>query len=484
MNKVEMIRSIDLGKGIAEMDTELIKHYITNNQTSSMIKGKNNIVLGAKGTGKSSILKYIISEKDKYLELKDKVILKAMNHEGDLVFKELLSKADGLDEDDFIVSWKIYFISLIWNELESDLSKSKELRNYLKKHNIILKSSDLKQMIKRAVAFAKLFQYKLTDINGFEHSIELKSEVAMEYIENVVNKKEEAFDADYVYTIINRFLEEMASEVWIMIDRVDEAIINNPELETKALRALLRTFNAIQSFDKIKLKLMLRDDIFRNITTSGFVALSHIEVHCTPPIIWTKDDLMVFIVRRIFSQLEVREYYGITIDIESITAESARDLFYTMFEEKVDTGAKKPETYDWIYNHLSDGDKRVTPRDFIIFFETFFSLMEASELSHPSDGVKISRKPFVFKQAWITTSEKKLEMQIYAEYYELKESIEKFRGGKAKHNITTLTELFGEEVNHIISSLVKLGVLYKGNNYYEVPFLYRAGLEVRNGNAY
>lgn len=484
MNKIEMLANIELGKATAETDFNLIDHYVTLSQTTSMIKGKNSIVLGAKGTGKSSILKYIVSEKDKYETLINKKILKAMNHEGELVFKELLAKAKDLNEDDLILSWKIYFISLVWKEFSDDLSSIKVLSKYLMKHNIVLNGKDFKQMIGKAVAFTKLFQYSCTDGNGFEHSIGLKPEEVIEYIQKVESMKEEAFDADLVYSMINEYLEENESEIWIMIDRVDEAIVNNPELETKALRALLRTFNALQSVNRIKLKLMLRDDIFNNVTNNGFAALSHIAAHCTTPIMWTPEQLLVFIVRRMFSNKEVREFYNITSPTEDIDAEEARKLFYLMFDSKVDKGQKKPDTFSWIYKHLSDGAGNATPRDFINFFDALFSQMESSERSHPSEGTRLTYKPSLFKKAWFLASEMKLNTQIYAEYYEFKDKIEKFRGGKARHNDTTLRTLFGEESDSIKSSLVKMGVLNKGTIYYEIPYLYRAGLGVKNGNAY
>lgn len=481
MNKVDVLKEIKLGQGIAELDSILLKHYIQNTQTNNLINGNKSIVLGAKGTGKSSILKYIENEKDNNKQLKNKKIIFAMNHTGEPVFKEMLSKSIGLCEDDLIMSWKIYFINLIWKEYERDLSELKELEKYLKKHQIVFDSSPIKQMITRAVAFSKLFQYSCKDGNGFEHSIGLSPEKVIEYIDAV--KDIEPFDVNKVLSSINVFLEEKNIDIWIMIDRVDEAIINNPELETKALRALLRTFNDLVQFDNICLKLMLRNDLFNTVTNNGFAALSHISAHCTPPIEWDSDQLLLFIVKRIFSNDDVKKFFNINYKIEEISIKDAYDLFYMMFDEKVEKGPKKSKTFNWIYNHLVDGSGFATPRDFINYFEFLFSIMEKSERSQPTEGSKFSYKPSVFKEAWTKTSEKKLTTQIYAEYNELKPSIEKFKDKKARHKLSTLEDLLGNDYLSITETLVKIGFFIKENNYYEIPFLYRSFLNIKNGEA-
>lgn len=71
-------------------------------------------------------------------------------------------------------------------------------------------------------------------------------------------------------------MEAHGLEVWFVLDRLDEAFAGFPEIEVPALRALLRTFLDLNEFKNIRLKLFVRNDLFRRITGSSFVNLTHV----------------------------------------------------------------------------------------------------------------------------------------------------------------------------------------------------------------
>ena len=70
-------------------------------------------------------------------------------------------------------------------------------------------------------------------------------------------------------------LKKAELSIWLMIDRLDEIFPRRTDLETKALRGLLRTTRLFTSED-IRVKIFLRDDMLEQIvsTGEGFTALT------------------------------------------------------------------------------------------------------------------------------------------------------------------------------------------------------------------
>ena len=71
-------------------------------------------------------------------------------------------------------------------------------------------------------------------------------------------------------------LEASEFKIWFLLDRLDVAFADSPELEANALRALFKTYLDLIGFENFKLKIFLRSDIWGKITKKGFREATHI----------------------------------------------------------------------------------------------------------------------------------------------------------------------------------------------------------------
>lgn len=68
---------------------------------------------------------------------------------------------------------------------------------------------------------------------------------------------------------MNNLLREKEKFVWIVLDRLDEIVVNNIDLENLTLKGLLLAYRDLSDLSNIKIKIFLRDDIYNRVTTIG-----------------------------------------------------------------------------------------------------------------------------------------------------------------------------------------------------------------------
>ena len=137
-------------------------------------------------------------------------------------------------------------------------------------------------------------------------------------------------------------LERAKSKLWIAFDRLDVAFLDSPDLERNSLRALFRAYNDLKSKENIKLKIFVRDDVWRRITDGGFRKASHITK--TADIRWTGANLLNLVVLRLISSRKLCKYLKVKADDVRGSYEKQVETFYRIFPEKVDTG-RNPSTF-------------------------------------------------------------------------------------------------------------------------------------------
>ena len=74
---------------------------------------------------------------------------------------------------------------------------------------------------------------------------------------------------DNLFAVLDDVLSENNLRVWVLLDRLDVAFVENHELEANALRALIRAYADLKSRDQISIKIFLREDIWKRITEKG-----------------------------------------------------------------------------------------------------------------------------------------------------------------------------------------------------------------------
>lgn len=492
MTKKELLENIYFGESIAEQEADKLKNYFFQTDFwRSVRSGKNDIVYGAKGAGKSAIYMSLVNDKD-YLFDESILVSLAENPQGDTAFYNLTNDPP-TTEIEFVRLWKLYFLVITSRVLEDygiDDKPSSRIRQILIDCNLVPAQNKLASFLKVCYDFMKSFR------NGKEISTtaEFDSMTGMyagqKFSLSFGEPTKSDFDKglipiDHAFDLLEETLISNKVNLWIIIDRLDVAFSESEELEINALRALFKAYLDLAQYKTINIKIFLRDDIWQKITNSGFREASHITKF--QYLSWTKESLLNLLIRRILDNpLLINEY---KINRQEILADINKQeaLFYKLFPNQVDLGSKKPTTLDWALSRTRDGKGVNTPRELI----QLFSHARTIELKKLETGINnleneqiISRQSL--KEAVEEVSKQRMEQTIYAEFPKYREQIEKLRGDKADQTLDTLANKWStsmDETEKIIKELVKIGFLEPRGSTYRVPFLYRPYLEILQGSA-
>jgi len=281
-------------------------------------------------------------------------------------------------------------------------------------------------------------------------------------------------------------LKKADLKLWIMLDRLDEVFPRRTKLEQIALRALLRTTRNFPT-EMIRIKLFLRDDIFENVLLGieGFTALSHVEARRAPSLRWGISEIKLMIVKRFSANPRLRHFCKVDkARVEQNDMEHANEIFDTIFPPQVVPGKNQSSTTDWIYHHCEDGRAAVTPCDVIDLLE-FAIKAQVDQLQRGVDPGGHLISGVALKEAHNELSKKKCRTYLEAEFPGFWRDIKRFENAKAEHNEKSLQQLLGPKWSEKTEDLVGLGFLSKrpGGSYI-IPFLFRAGMGIRQGKAF
>ncbi|MBV4429547.1 P-loop ATPase, Sll1717 family [Clostridium tyrobutyricum] len=483
MDKIQLLKSLNLGNSIAEQDKNLSDYFIYTNYVEDLIGDKYDIVRGAKGSGKTAMLLAVSKNQSKYKKLHDVILVQAINLQGDPYFKSVFDKiSKEVKQQELIDSWKIYIINLVWNKITNKFSEHKQLEKYLKQHKLVIRSNKLLEKVLYAFQGIKV-------TNKFNSDGSVTQSVKYEKTDSkskdcLVNK---IIDFNYVFSEINRILVKNNYKVWIMMDRLDDAFPDKTNKSILALKSLLYAYKDISTYDNFKIKIFLRNDIYYNITSNGFTSLTHVAAKALNPIQWNKDKLSQLLVKRVLFNKEFNKYLdSYNINYNNLNNEDCRNnILELLFKKQVDVGKNNPDTLGWIINHITDGLGIVTPRDLISIVDKARRYqIEEWKLNDKNIGEKYLVGSSSIRQAYLEISQEKLETQLYAEYPSLRKHIEKFANSKAEHNEESLKKMLGIRWKSRIKNLVDIGFIEEKKNTWKVPFVYREGLNISQGKAF
>lgn len=496
MEKIEILKNIKFGERIAEEEVEnLAKYFVTTEDWRRLFENEIDVIYGTKGAGKSALYAILDSKRE---ELFDRNILltTAENPRGTTVFEGLKSNPP-TTEVEFVRLWKLYLLIITVSEFDEwGLSNKKftEIKNLLQGSNLIPYQKGLKLILKVCRDYIRQFiniesiqpGVDLNEATGLPSNVNLK----VSFREPSIGEQKSGIRSiEYLFNLLEKALKEENFSLWIAIDRLDVAFSENIELETNALRALFKVYRDLAPYSQIKIKIFLRDDIWKRITEEGFREASHITKTLT--ITWNKETLVNLIMRRILSNDVVVREYEINVDKVFNYYSTQESLFYRFFPEQIDVGDKKPKTIEWILGRVRDGKGIIAPREVIhLLNESKQEQIRRMEIGQNDLENEWLIGRTAFKSALDQVSKVRLEQTIYAEYPTLKEYIQKLEGEKTEQNLETLSKIWNvenEEAKKITKRLVDIGIFEeKGDNRnprYWVPFLYRNELKMIQGSA-
>jgi hypothetical protein len=278
-------------------------------------------------------------------------------------------------------------------------------------------------------------------------------------------------------------------KAWILLDRLDVAFAEDVRLEANSLRALFRAYLDLLAYPSIQLKIFLRTDIWKRITSEGFREASHVTRHIT--INWNRNSLLNLVVRRAIYNMSIAEAYSVTAELARKPVSEQENFFYRLFPDQVDVGPNKPTTFDWLLTRTRDGSQLNAPRELIHFLNSLREMqVKRMELGEPEpDGEKLFARAS-FKDALPEVSKVRLEQTLYAEHSEMKPWIEKLRGEKTLHTPESLAAIWDTSADQATAQALELAAIgflevrgSKQEPSFWVPFLYRDALDLVQGSA-
>ncbi len=510
----EILRDLNLGNPIAELDTSLDDARIETPTFDGVVRDEYDIVTGRKGAGKTAIYRLISHELSSYfLNTQRVVILSGVNSTGESIFNHFKSDFEKFDEAEFENFWKLYIITLIYNQFlnnpqyETYLSDCKEeIKNFKRACDSagipdIKSQMDRKDMIGWVLNTFKKLRIKgaiATDTSNpnlllFTGSVDFDNKTKVDQKEIV---------SLYVETIgksLAVILKKSRLKIWVVLDRLDEVFERYSMIEFNGLRGLLRSYKSFelpQQSELFRLKIFLRDDIKEFLTNSEvfkkyyplkkippLAAATHIFAKESPVLSWTEDEIEQLILMRLLISNELRRHLGIDPKIRrSELYDLMRDkrqritLWNQIFPEKITNSS----SLVWMYSRLRDSNGVVTPRSVIDMLNAAKNYQLKKLVTNFQDSSHIFTVEAI-KEGIVDASKKKLELDIYNEFPTEQANI-KLIGNYGKHKLskTDLIELFGNNWSIVAESLRRIGVLrfVKNSNDYMVEFVFRSALGI------
>ncbi len=482
----DLLAKLDIGNSVAEFDVQLQSYFLETQIYMDFINDKYDIISGDKGTGKTAIYKIVRDRYRSIPELKDVELIAGFNDSGNPIFRRL-SETEILSEVQYITIWKNYIISLIGNYI-LDVCEGAYTQS-MEELDRILQALDLRT---RNASASTVFSRILDLINRIRAEIELRiTETGFPAIWSRLDfsgtpiqevNHQRIINSDDALQILDQCLSDLDIRVWMILDRLDEAFAGFQNIEIPALRALLRTYLDMQAYTNIKLKLFVRNDLFRKVIKGGFVNLTHVNARRIE-IRWLPEDLFSLLCRRIKNSEDFLNSLGVSADIDD------EALFSIIFPPQIDKGSKKPKTWNWILARIRDGNNVLPPRNLIDLVNETKQAQLRREERNPrefKDGVYLF-EPDALKRGLEALSEKRVHDTLLAESGEIAQYIEAFKGSKAEHNKETIKRILGvtdEELERILDELKSIGFLEVVGENYKIPMLYRIGLNITQGKAF
>jgi hypothetical protein len=494
-----LLLGLDLGSSVAETDTLLGTARVETSAFTDLLQDKVDLIPGTKGSGKSALFRIFVDFLPLHLlERRKVVIAHGVEKHGDNVFHAFKDRFDKLSEDDFVSFWCIYLTSLAHEQF----IKGELYRPYLTKAQREIDS------FRQACATARIpdiqarkslweildwtlyvlqtwrprLRYKLPE-GGGEIEVDL---FGRRPGPEVKEKSAEEPDVPRYVSGIKDTLEALLRHtdlaIWLMIDRLDEVFPRRSDLETKALRGLLRAMRLFAS-QQIRIKVFLRDDMLEQVVSAeGFTALTHLTARQADTLRWSEEQILTMLVKRLFSNGGLVAYLKVDRTRLEVSQDYRQECFYKVFPGTVHRGPNQSPTIRWMYNHTMDANGVVTPRDILDMVTKAKQAQQDMFHASPEGESSWLIGSQAIQYGLEELSKRRRDTYLKAEFPHLWPQIAKFQGGKSEYSASAVQRLLGRGWQETANDLMSIGFLKKRGGPEEptfwIPYLYRKGLEL------
>jgi len=489
----KLINAFNLGTSTAEKDPLLPSAQIRTQEFYDLWQyDRIDIVRGIKGAGKTALYRvFKLLEED--LSKRNLFCIFGVEATGDPVFRQFRQYFSSFSSMEFENFWTLYFLTLIRDKINKDV----RLRNMLTNVEEAEALEKLWQKLKipfdkegRGLfgivsSIVKKFPIKKMDAGVAvtsrpDGSVTYRPEMGVEFDVDKNLSSHPAYIGD-IRDVLCSLLQKNKFRIWIMLDRLDEVFQRRSAEEENGLKGLLKaSYNLSQP--ELRIKVFLRDDIIEQLATSkdGFTAMTHVTDRASSTMRWTKDNILLLIVKRLYAIHSIAEVFP--VDQEKLDRDPSyrEECFYSVFPPRVG----KLLTLDWIMNVLSDGKGIVTPRDVIDLFN-LAKAIEFKDFQLNKSNRDFLVSPESLKNALEHLSKEKRDKFLMAEFPHMRDDILKLEGNYSIHNAQSLEHLFNTNWNKVVADFISIGLLKHDPKKasYKIPKIWLKGLRITQGKA-
>ena len=304
--KADILELLDLGSSVAENGENLSSYFIPTVALSRFLADRDDLILGAKGSGKSAILKVATKPSQQFRELQDVCLVEATEHTGEPAFKRAFNFLldDDVDEARLVNAWKSYLLNLALDRLEQlPLSNETTAAIRLATESGIRDQSEgkFKKFLWSLVRFFGRSKIK-GEVGGISAEVELANWPEPDTAQKTI-------DFPRLLELCCRAFAVVRKRCWLLIDRLDSAFQDKPQLERTALRSLLVAYKDFMGVKEFRPKIFFRTDLYDMVSHGqGFRELTHVQDRASPPITWDSDKLLHMIMERFAFNQSIREH--------------------------------------------------------------------------------------------------------------------------------------------------------------------------------
>jgi hypothetical protein len=426
-----LLQAFDIGGDVAEFDERLSNYFVETSSFRDIVMDKADLILGAKGSGKSAIFKHLANRDADIPELNDVDVIPAFNVQGSVIFRRL-SEAPPVSEPAYRFIWFTYIVAMISNHLLDSYDDVLDLSRLAK----LIDAADLRVGPPFPV---RLWNKIETIISSISKRLELEGELEFGIPKlpikakgigrlrprDVINEaSDDQVDLEEVLFICADHLARLKRRCWLVFDRLDEAFEHSRELENTVLRGLMRAHLDVASYgSSIRTKLFLRNDIMdRVVQSQGFVNATHLR---RLNLQWDEEGIIDLLARRIASNEGIVE--GFDVRPDNLKSTPGRLATCHLILPSHLYSVPLPE---WIHRFTADSTKALNPRNALTLVNLArqyqLDIYDRDDPDLGSVSSLISQKA-VLGGFW-SLSEKRLEDTVYAEFNSLRPVVETLRG--------------------------------------------------------
>lgn len=466
------VQSIDIGESVAENERrlgQLRAHFVRTPTFEKLRSGQLDLILGAKGMGKSTL--FLMLGQDPPPGVRVVAALRPRDRLRDVFDFAGLSDSN---EDDLRLLWRAAFLGAAAGAIHHGPSPARECSNLDEYLKVLGLSSDMEEpMLRRA--------WKA-----------VTRDPAMEAVHADLRPAATVRDLEVVESSLAACLRYHDEQIWVLLDRLDEAFADDRVLEARALRALLAALRDLnQEHTRFRCIAFLRSDVFSRVVADGsgkFVNQTHF---MRADLNWERKELIGLIWQRLRrSERFVRE-----CGLESVDAAANREAWAILlrnFLPKRDPEQMLPlapdesfNTLDWCFRVSSHRFGEYNPRNLVDLLSLAVDVERRHRAEYNVDKRATAIAPNSLRRAWVRLSGQRLNDTVHGEWPETLDLTRRLAGAPPFFSTEAeLGQVLGlkqssGELNKAVAHLRASGVLSltpMSDYEYQITPLYRPAL--------